>query len=76
MNNDLWVTGESYGGIYVPWLAKRILAYNANQTAESDKLKLKGIMVGNGAAKWEYDTNMAYLNMSYYHAMYPKWMRD
>ena len=75
-SNDLWVTGESYGGIYVPWLAKRILEYNKGLSDQSKKLNLKGIMVGNGAAKWEYDTNMAYLNMSYYHAMYPPQMRD
>lgn len=73
LRNDLWVTGESYGGIYVPWLAKRILEYNK---AATKKMNLKGIMVGNGAAKWEYDTSMAFINMSYYHAMYPPAMRD
>ena len=59
--HDLWVTGESYGGIYVPWLAKRINDFNKGATA-ADKINLKGIVVGNGVADYHYDTTMAYLN--------------
>ena len=42
--NDLWLSGESYGGIYVPWLASAIIASPLAP-------KLKGILVGNGALK-------------------------
>lgn len=73
-SHDLWITGESYGGIYVPWLAKRIVDFNAGATA-ADKINLKGIVVGNGVADYHYDTTMAYLNQTYYAAMYPPSMR-
>eukprot|EP01102_Stenamoeba_stenopodia_P000791 TRINITY_DN1073_c0_g1_i1.p1 TRINITY_DN1073_c0_g1~~TRINITY_DN1073_c0_g1_i1.p1 ORF type:complete len:491 (-),score=101.97 TRINITY_DN1073_c0_g1_i1:72-1496(-) len=43
--NDFWVTGESYGGHYVPELALRI--YDGN-LAGAPKINLKGFMVGNG----------------------------
>jgi len=44
--NDLFITGESYAGMYVPTLALQVLAYN-NQTT-TNKIPLKGIAVGNG----------------------------
>ena len=72
---DLYVTGESYGGIYVPWLAKRIVDDNKAQTAE-DRINLKGIVVGNGVADWNYDTDMAWLNKTYYSSMYPPTLRQ
>lgn len=44
--NELWITGESYAGIYVPTLAKNVVEHNAN--GSSPRLNLQGIMVGNG----------------------------
>jgi Carboxypeptidase C (cathepsin A) len=44
-NNDFWISGESYAGIYVPHLAAMIDTKNNNG---GTKINLKGIMVGNG----------------------------
>jgi len=44
-NNDFWVTGESYGGHYVPNLTKRIVL--GNQQGGNPKINLKGYMAGN-----------------------------
>lgn len=46
VNNDFWITGESYAGIYVPSLAYDIVQYNAGGSGQ--KIALKGIAVGNG----------------------------
>jgi len=43
-----WISGESYGGHYVPELADRILYGNA---AGDQRINLQGIMVGNA---WTY----------------------
>jgi serine carboxypeptidase-like clade 2 len=43
-SHELYLSGESYGGIYVPYLAMRIDQHNAKAT---DKVNLKGWMVGN-----------------------------
>lgn len=45
-SRDFWVTGESYGGHYVPGLAERIVEYNS-QPGVMEKINLKGFMVGN-----------------------------
>jgi len=49
--NDFFITGESYGGIYVPTLAEGILWAEGNGTWKG--AKLKGIAVGNGCAGTE-----------------------
>lgn len=41
-NLDFWITGESYAGVYIPFLTSLIL----NNT-KSNGINLKGIMVGN-----------------------------
>jgi len=46
--NDFWVTGESYGGHYVPELVNRILDGNKDANATGDfVIPLKGWMAGN-----------------------------
>ena len=45
--NDLYLTGESYSGIYVPYLAWEIVKYNKLPSSKDSIIKLKGIMVGN-----------------------------
>lgn len=45
--STLWLSGESYAGIYIPWLARAVLA-NGSATL-SARLKRGGILVGNGA---------------------------
>jgi hypothetical protein len=46
---DLYLTGESYAGIYIPTLAREILHHNDHATADSDvTLPLRGFAVGDG----------------------------
>ena len=63
---DFYVSGESYAGVYVPTLAYKILEYN-NQTEEANKINLKGILVGNGVADWDYDDNLAMIDFAFTH---------
>ena len=56
-NNDFFVTGESYAGMYVPTLADRILVGNA---AGKPKINLKGFAVGNAVNGADYDTSVPF----------------
>jgi carboxypeptidase C (cathepsin A) len=74
--NDLYISGESYAGIYVPYLSNAI--YDHNQAANDDDFKppLKGFMVGNGVTNWTYDTNTAFLDMAYWHSIMSTELHD
>ena len=63
--NDLYLAGESYAGIYVPWLALKIDQYNELET--KNDFNLKGFMVGNGCTDWSIDTIPATIDMIYQH---------
>ncbi len=55
---DLYIAGESYGGIYVPRLVERIDWYIGNCTQNQSCQyipNLKGFMVGNGITDYKYD---------------------
>ena len=65
-NKDFYISGESYGGIYVPILAYKVIQYNKG-LEESKKIKLKGILVGNGVTDWNYDTTPATLDFAFTH---------
>jgi carboxypeptidase C (cathepsin A) len=58
MGNPLFVSGESYAGVYVPYLSWQI--YENNLKAEwNTTLKtynLTGFLVGNGCTNWDFDT--------------------
>jgi len=69
-NNDLWVSGESYGGIYVPYLASRMDEHNSKAASGDFKFNLKGFMVGNGVTNWTYDTTGAFVDMGFMHGLY------
>lgn len=57
-----FVAGESYGGIYVPWMAWQIYQNNLqfNTTGEGKKINLQGFMVGNGATNWDFDVSPSF----------------
>jgi serine carboxypeptidase-like clade 2 len=43
---DFFISGESYAGMYIPFAATAIV--NGNK-ASTDKINLKGVLIGNGA---------------------------
>ncbi|XP_070697057.1 lysosomal protective protein [Pempheris klunzingeri] len=58
--NELFLTGESYGGIYIPTLAERVM--------EDDSLNLQGVAVGNGMSSYEMNDN-SLVYFAYYHGL-------
>lgn len=68
--NDFFISGESYAGIYVPYLAWQVLQH------KSDGVNLKGIIVGNGVTNWTYDCTPAYVGMGFWHALYGTSLHD
>lgn len=58
--NELFLTGESYGGIYIPTLAERVM--------EDDTMNLQGIAVGNGMSSYEMNDN-SLVYFAYYHGL-------
>lgn len=44
--NKLYLTGESYAGVYVPTLAQQIVDHNSDATSEDEKIPLVGIATG------------------------------
>jgi len=59
-NRTFFITGESYGGVYVPMLGA--------QVAVDDEINLAGIMVGNGLSSYEINDNSV-LYFWYYHGL-------
>uniref|UniRef100_A0A2C9M6B3 Carboxypeptidase n=1 Tax=Biomphalaria glabrata TaxID=6526 RepID=A0A2C9M6B3_BIOGL len=58
--NDFYITGESYGGIYVPTLVSRVL--------DDPTINLKGFAVGNGLSDDEMNDN-SIVYFAYYHGL-------
>lgn len=58
--NPLFLTGESYGGIYIPTLAERVM--------EDSALNLQGVAVGNGMSSYELNDN-SLVYFAYYHGL-------
>lgn len=59
--NDLYITGESYGGIYVPYLAFQIYEHNTLASVRGgEQINLKGFAVGNGATDYDFDVSPSF----------------
>jgi len=78
--NDLYISGESYAGIYVPTLAAQVVNYNAQS---STKIPLKGILVGNGvtdafneATSESYEVDFLYGHALFSALVYTKIQQD
>jgi serine carboxypeptidase-like clade 2 len=63
-----YISGESYGGHYVPMLANQILEGNKN--SKNLKINLQGIMVGNGLTDNKIDLN-SFMPVYAYHNLIP-----
>jgi len=68
--NDLYIAGESYAGIYVPYVSRLIHLYNQNVTDDEFKFNFKGWLVGNGVTNWKYDGVSSYVEMGFFHGLY------
>lgn len=71
-SNDLYISGESYGGIYVPYASYYIHQYLESNKDNTTiyKPNLKGFIVGNGVTNWKYDTVPAFVEMGFWHGLY------
>ncbi|XP_051996774.1 lysosomal protective protein-like [Xyrauchen texanus] len=58
--NEVFLTGESYAGIYIPTLAEIVM--------EDSSINLQGIAVGNGLASYELNDN-SLVYFAYYHGL-------
>jgi len=70
-NNDMYITSESYGGHYMPTLAKEIVDRNADSSNPYPKLNFKGFAVGNPATNF-YSTTPAMIDTFWGHQMLAK----
>jgi carboxypeptidase C (cathepsin A) len=68
-NNDLYISSESYGGHYMPTLAKQIVDMNA--AGGNPKLNFKGFAVGNPYTD-TYSGTPAMLDTYWGHQLIPK----
>lgn len=77
-DNELYISGESYAGVYVPYLAYYINQHNEAAADEEDTFKpnLKGFAVGNGVTNWKYDTTAAFVEMAYWHSLMDEEMHE
>ncbi|XP_052195126.1 serine carboxypeptidase-like 25 [Diospyros lotus] len=64
-SREVYLTGESYAGHYVPQLARAIVTYNAKS---KHPINLKGFMVGNAVTDNYYD-NLGTVTYWWSHAM-------
>ena len=67
IKNRFYISGESYAGIYIPTLSAKILQYN--DSTETNKINLQGVMIGNGIVDWRIESNSSLLEFLYTHSV-------
>lgn len=68
MKSKLYISGESYAGIYVPYFAKIILEHE-------EKINLEGILVGNGLTDPDVDMENSLVDFAYEYFLYGSELR-
>lgn len=74
-NNEFYISGESYAGVYVPTLAYKIDRYNVNAPSGT-AINLKGFAVGNALTDFRFDVDMADMDFYWNHDMYSPPLRQ
>lgn len=69
--HDLFISGESYAGVYVPYMAWQMLKHNNMTTDGGFKFNVKGMIIGNGVTNWEWDGDTAYLDGAFPRSLAP-----
>jgi len=64
---EIYLTGESYAGVYIPYLAKEIV--EQNEKGDHEHINLKGTLIGNGVTSWLYDSGPAAMKMAFHHGL-------
>lgn len=72
ITNPLYITGESYAGIYAPFLAEQIHEWNEEVVASRGYSNsprpfypLAGFIIGNGVTDWRWDGPYSYAEALY-----------
>lgn len=73
-STDLYLVGESYSGLYIPWIAEHIIKYQ-KQTPNTFQINLKGIACGNGVIDFWLQIK-SYATYAYYHGLIPLGVKE
>ncbi|OMJ79343.1 hypothetical protein SteCoe_20635 [Stentor coeruleus] len=65
--NPFYISGESYAGVYIPFLASYIL--NSNAKTPASAIPIKGILVGNPITDYTVDAEAAWPSFLYWHQL-------
>ena len=61
---EFYVSGESYAGVYIPYLATHMINDDSD-----DKVNLKGVLIGNGLTDYDTDVERSMVDFGFYHGL-------
>ena len=63
-DRSFYVSGESYAGVYIPFLAKHIL-----EDTSSNKINLQGVLIGNPLTDFDADSERSMVEFGFWHGI-------
>lgn len=67
--NKFFISGESYAGVYIPFLTNEVIIYNSNPKS-AFKINIDGILIGNGVTHPDFDLDSAFIDFAFQHGLY------
>lgn len=76
---EIYLTGESYAGFYIPWIANTIIRYQMKHDTftktyyrdiSNDHINIAGVAIGNGVLDYFYQ-EPSYAEYAYTHGLIP-----